>query len=131
MRNLCYRLANRATVILASLMFAHSVAAAELVMIEEIGCWWCEKWDEEIGVMYHKTPEGRRAPLRRVDMHGPLPADLAFLNKGRYTPTFVLVDGGREIGRIRGYPGDDFFWGLLGQMLERLPAPARVTETSN
>ena len=35
-----------------------------------------------------------------------------------YTPTFILVEGGQEIGRIEGYPGEDFFWGLLKMMLE-------------
>ena len=35
----------------------------------------------------------------------------------RFTPTFVLVDDGREIGRIEGYPGEDFFWGLLERLL--------------
>ena len=33
---------------------------------------------------------------------------------------FVLVDQGREFGRIRGYPGDIFFWGLLANLIERL-----------
>jgi hypothetical protein len=40
---------------------------------------------------------------------------------------FVLVDNGREYGRIRGYPGETFFYGLLANMIERLdrhePAP--------
>jgi hypothetical protein len=33
------------------------------------------------------------------------------------------VEDGREIGRIRGYPGEDFFWGLLGEMIEKLDTP--------
>ncbi len=92
-------------------------------MLEQQGCHYCERWDEEIGVVYHKTPEGQRAPLRRVDIHDKLPPDLANLKKGNYTPTFILVENGQEIDRIRGYPGDSFFWGLLGQMLEKLPDP--------
>ena len=90
-------------------------------MLEEQGCSWCETWDREIGPIYPKTEEARRAPLRRVDIHERLPSDLAFLTKGSYTPTFILVDKGREIGRIRGYPGEDFFWGLLGLLIEKLP----------
>lgn len=101
--------------------------AAQLIMLEEHGCPWCEEWDREIGVVYHKTPEGKRVPLRRLDIHEPLPDDLKFLIKGGYTPTFVLIDKGREIGRIRGYPGEDFFWGLLGQLLKRLPAAQTKT----
>jgi hypothetical protein len=100
------------------------VRAAELVMLGEAGCSHCEQWNEEIGVVYHKTAEGQRLPLRRVDIHDPLPEDLTYLVKGGYTPTFVLVDKGREVGRIRGYPGEDFFWGLLGQLIKRLPPDA-------
>ena len=37
----------------------------------------------------------------------------------RFTPTFVLVDGDREIGRIEGYPGEDFFWGRLERLMPR------------
>ena len=105
--------------------------AAQLIMLEEAGCPWCDMWEEEVGVVYHKTPEGKRAPLRRLDIHKPLPAELKFLVKGRYTPTFVLIENGRDIGRIRGYPGEDFFWGLLGKLLERLPAPGKNNATVN
>ncbi|MGI9480350.1 MAG: hypothetical protein ACR2PI_26915 [Hyphomicrobiaceae bacterium] len=110
---------------------AAPAAAAELIMLEEHGCEWCERWNEEVGVVYHKTPEGKRAPLRRLDIHKPLPAELKFLVKGRYTPTFVLIENGRDMGRIRGYPGEDFFWGLLGKLLERLPAPGKDNATVN
>jgi hypothetical protein len=103
-------------------LWAGAAQTAQLVMLEESGCPWCERWNEEIGVIYHKTPEGKRARLRRIDIHAPLPDDLKFLVKGRYTPTFVLVENGREFGRIRGYPGENFFWGLLGKLLGRLPA---------
>jgi hypothetical protein len=49
-----------------------------------------------------------------------MPPDLAFVRRERFTPVFVLVDRGREFGRIRGYPGDTFFWGLLAGMIEKL-----------
>jgi hypothetical protein len=96
--------------------------AAELVMFERAGCAWCEAFDREIAPIYPKTVEGHRAPLRRVDISQNLPPDLAFLDVERLTPLFVLVDRGREIGRIRGYPGEDHFWGLLGVMMKKLDA---------
>jgi hypothetical protein len=37
-----------------------------------------------------------------------------------FTPTFVLVEDGREIARLRGYPGDQFFWALVDEMLAKL-----------
>ena len=96
--------------------------AAELVMFEQAGCAWCEAFDREIAPVYAKTNEGARAPLRRVDVMQTIPPDLAFIEVERLTPLFVLVDKGREIGRIRGYPGDDNFWGLLGVLLKKLDA---------
>lgn len=99
---------------------AGALQAAELVMVEEAGCPWCARWDEEIGVIYDKTEEGRRAPLRRVDIHA-LPDDLRLASRPQFTPTFVLVEDGVEIGRIEGHPGEDFFWPLLSRLLESLP----------
>lgn len=100
---------------------ATPLAAAELVMFESTICEWCEKWDEEISGVYPKTSEGKRAPLRRVDIHDARPDDLEDVRGIAFTPTFVLWDDGKEIGRIVGYPGEDFFWGLLGEMVGELP----------
>jgi len=95
-------------------------AAADtvLLMAEEAGCYWCAQWNTDISHIYPKTPEGRTAPLQRFDLHGETP-DIDFAQKVRFTPTFILVENGKEVGRIEGYPGEDFFWGLLGMMFER------------
>ncbi|MEE9315297.1 MAG: thioredoxin fold domain-containing protein [Rhizobiaceae bacterium] len=95
--------------------------AAQLLMLEQDGCPYCDRWKADIGVFYHKTSEGKRAPLRLIDIHDKLPDDLEGLKLGRYTPTFVLMDKGKEVGRLRGYISEDFFWGLLGQMMKKIP----------
>ena len=96
--------------------------AAELVMFTDPGCPWCAAFEREIGPVYPKTEEGRRAPLRRVDIRD-RPPELAWIEGVRMTPTFVLVEGDREVGRITGYPGPDFFFGLLGNLLAKLDRP--------
>ena len=112
---------------LAALLFMTMLAfpplarAAELIMFHDVHCVWCARFDAEIGPIYAKTKEGQRAPLRRVDVAKPVPPELAFIDAERFTPVFVLIDNGREIGRIRGYPGEDHFWGLLGTLLAKLP----------
>ena len=101
--------------------------AAELLMFELATCEWCQKWDEDVGVVYAKTAEGRAAPLRRIDIYAARPADLRSVRGIVYTPTFVLWDRGREMGRVVGYPGEDNFWGLLGVIVAKLGAkPALV-----
>lgn len=97
-----------------------AAGAAELIMLERPGCGWCLRWNREIAPIYPKTAEGRRAPLRRVDVTAPWPADLAGIASDRYTPTFIVVENGIEIARLRGYPGDNFFWPLLEEMLAKL-----------
>jgi hypothetical protein len=49
-----------------------------------------------------------------------VPPDLAFIEVERLAPLFVLIQNGHEIGRIRGYPGEDNFWGLLGVLIKKL-----------
>lgn len=102
--------------------FAPARADMQLLMFEEPGCIWCQRWHDDVGGEYALTPEGRMAPLERLGLHAALPEDIDLNSRPRYSPTFVVVRDGAEIGRIEGYPGEDFFWGLLGRILER-PAP--------
>ena len=94
-----------------------AVAQTSLVMVEEHGCVWCARWNDEISDIYPKTAEGKAAPLQRIDIHAARPGYITFARSLHFTPTFVLVVNGKEVSRIEGYPGEDFFWGLLGRML--------------
>ncbi|MDH3673315.1 MAG: thioredoxin family protein [Gammaproteobacteria bacterium] len=101
--------------------------AAELIMFYSPLCEWCEAWDREVGIVYSKTSEGRIAPLRRLDIDEPRPTTLGAIDVVIYTPTFVLMENGREVGRIVGYRGEHHFWGLLGPLLDRLHLPKAGT----
>lgn len=110
------------TVSILGLLPVAGHADSVLLMAEEDGCHWCAKWDAEIAHIYPKTAEGQIAPLQRYDVHDETP-DVDFEKRVLFTPTFILVDDGKEVGRIEGYPGEDFFWGLLAQMFERAKIP--------
>jgi thioredoxin-related protein len=92
-----------------------------LLMFEEVGCVWCAKWNSKIGPIYPKTAEGRSAPLQRIDIHAGIPASIKLKSRPQFTPTFVVIRDGTEIGRIEGYPGEDFFWGLMEHILKDTP----------
>lgn len=94
--------------------------AAELLLFETDGCYWCDRWKDEVGDYYHKTREGQIAPLRIVDMDEGRPADLAFVGPVKASPTFVLVDQGQELGRIVGYPGERLFWVRMEAEMRKL-----------
>lgn len=85
-----------------------------LIMVEDVGCPYCAKWDREVGAAYPISAEGRFAPLVRRFRRDP---DIAFLKGIVYSPTFVVVQNGEEIGRITGYPAADFFWPMLVDIL--------------
>lgn len=108
-------------IISLALLLPHPAHAAELLMFESNTCPFCEKWNDDLGEVYPITPEGKRAPLRRIDDDIPWPDDVKGVRPVRYTPTFVLVHDNEEVGRITGYNSEDFFWGLLGEMIEDLP----------
>ncbi len=102
----------------AALMAATALAAhaTELVMVDQTGCAYCERWEAEIGPAYPRTDEGRFAPLRRVDIDD-IAEDVALARRVNFTPTFLVVQEGRELARLEGYPGQDFFWPLLTRLL--------------
>jgi len=109
-----------ASITLAGLiwMAALTASAAELVMVEEPGCPWCAAWNADIGGIYPKTEEGHLVPLRRMDISERDPEAFTLAKRVVFTPTFLLVDDGREIDRIEGYPGEELFWWRLSTMLE-------------
>ncbi len=107
--------------VLLGMASLQSAVAAELIMLEQAACHWCERWHAEIGPIYPKTTEGAQAPLRLIDIHESLPEDMAGLRVERFTPSFVLMDKGVELGRIRGYPGEELFWWMLSDLLKKLP----------
>ena len=106
-----------------SLFAVKAEAETVLLMAEENGCYWCGRWNEEIAHIYPKTTEGKIAPLQRYDLHSETPEGVTLTTPVRFTPTFILVDDGQEVGRIEGYPGADFFWGLLGMVMEDAGIP--------
>jgi hypothetical protein len=113
--------------VFANLPFAKPVAAetelsgnTTLLMVEEDGCPYCAKFNREIAHIYPKTEEGKTAPLQRIDLHKSWPSSLDHIDRPRFTPTFILVHDNREIGRLIGYNGDEYFWFLLGELLQQV-----------
>jgi len=99
------------------LLTAPLASAVEMVMFEQVGCVWCAKWNAVIAPIYPKTSEGKFARLRRIDIDTGSREGLHLRAPVHFTPTFVVFDNGAELGRVEGYPGEDFFWGLLDKIL--------------
>jgi len=102
--------------------------SAQLIMVEETHCPFCARFNAEIAPVYPKTTEGNIAPLRRVSIDEGWPDDLSHIETESLTPTFILIQDNRELGRLYGYQGDEFFWFLLGELFEKLEP---VTDKAN
>lgn len=111
----------RIALLLLALCALPAWGETRLMMVEQPGCHWCAAWHTDIGTEFPKTGEGRRAPLLPQQLRAPLPDGVTLDSRPTYTPTFVLLHNGAEVARLEGYPGEDFFWPLLGAMLDRLP----------
>ena len=61
------------------------------------------RWERDVGSLYDKTAK-KVLPLRRVDVDRQSASGVTLQSPVRYTPTFVVVDQGREIGRTRDLP---------------------------
>jgi hypothetical protein len=98
----------------------HSSPPVILLLIEDRGCPYCARWDRDVGPGYARSPEGRFAPLVRRYRGSP---DVSFVNGVVFSPTFLVLKDGKEVGRIVGYAGPDFFWSELSALLAKAGFP--------
>ena len=105
--------------VIAVLTLQHSAVAAELVMVDSRACYYCKKFHREMAPTYAASAVGQTAPLRKVSVYKRWPSDLAGVRRAPYTPVFILVDGGREIGRFAGYKSPASFWSRLDRLMAR------------
>ena len=104
-----------------SLLSVGAAPAQELrlLMIEQVGCYICAAFNRDVAPAYEASPEAQIAPLIRADLRGPLPEGVTLTSRPFVTPTFILLDAsGTEVDRLIGFPGQDFFWPYLDQMID-------------
>lgn len=92
-----------------------AAADIRLIMVERDGCRYCVDWHREIGPGYPKSAEGKFAPLHRVQQRDA--EQLKTFAPVIYTPTFLVVSGTTELGRVTGYSGQMFFYEELDEQL--------------
>lgn len=100
-------------------VYAESDQGLRLLMIEQVGCAYCVAFNRDIAPIYEKTEHGAAAPLVHADLRGDLPEGVTLSSRPFVTPTFILLGpDGQEISRMTGFPGEDFFWPYVTQMIE-------------
>lgn len=109
------------TAAVLAVLAAAPVSAQEfrLLLIEQVGCYVCTAFNRDVAPGYAASPEGQIAPLVHADLRGPLPEGVTLTSRPFVTPTFILLNAqGQEVDRLIGFPGEDFFWPYVAEMIE-------------
>ena len=87
--------------------------AMDLVAFESPSCGTCKLFKREVLPVYAASPAGKVFPLWVAEMGAKLPFRLK--EPVTFTPTFVWVDNGVEVGRFAGYFGKEKFFSVVNQ----------------
>jgi thiol-disulfide isomerase/thioredoxin len=85
----------------AACFWSAPASALELVMFDAPWCGHCRAFKRDVLPWYGSSKVGRVIPLRVASMGHPVWFRLSSPIHG--VPTFILVDGGREVRRFYGY----------------------------
>lgn len=106
------------TISLIMIISIFQAQAAELLMFEHKGCIACKRFKAEVLQDYINSELGKKLPIRSI-VQGSKDALKGLKLSGSpfyYSPTFVIVQDGKEIARIRGYLGKDRFWQVINNV---------------
>ncbi len=100
--------------VFAILGFASAGAQAmDLIVFESPSCGTCKVFKREVLPIYAGSPAGKVFPLWVVEMGDKVSFRLN--EPVTFTPTFVWVDNGVEVGRFSGYFGKEKFFGIVNK----------------
>lgn len=109
--------------VLSLLLFSSLPSRAgdtELVMFGSKSCVYCQVFKREVAPNYRWSKAARKAPLKEVNMERSGTGGYSLRRRITVTPTFVMFKRGREVARIRGYPGKKNFYRMVRQILRRV-----------
>lgn len=93
----------------------------ELVMFGSNSCVYCRLFNRHVAPGYRFSRLGHKVPLKKVDIARHGTGGYALRNGAiTVTPTFVMFKKGREVARIRGYPGRENFYRMVRQIVRRV-----------
>jgi thioredoxin-related protein len=105
------------------LLFAFPAYALELLMAHNPACGICQRFIEEVAPNYNDSITGYKLPLVIIPVNKqPLWFKEAYKEKRikliRGTPTFIVWNGRKEIGRLVGYYNKESFYERLRVMFK-------------
>ncbi len=89
----------------------------ELLVVEIDNCIYCGLFRREVALVYKSSVRARAVPMRFVNINAPDVDRLILEFPIDSVPTVLVVENGREVGRIAGYVGPEIFFHSLQLLL--------------
>jgi thioredoxin-related protein len=94
-----------------------TASARELVVFEAPGCVYCAYFRRDVLPGYLNSQRAAEVPIRFVDVEHADALEAALASPLTIVPTVVLLEEGREVNRITGYPGPENFFQMVSRIL--------------
>lgn len=93
--------------------------SVELLVFEHRDCVYCRVFRSDTLPRYRESENASKAPIRFVSIEHTDTTNLKLSGAIQMVPTFVLMQDGREVGRIAGYWAPDNFFKMLSNLMLR------------
>lgn len=93
----------------------------EIVVVEAPGCIYCHLFRRDVWPSYETSQRARSVPMRFLDLNAEAFATLDLDGPIESVPTVLVLQRGKEIGRIPGYVGPEFFFHSIDRLLAKAP----------
>ena len=90
-----------------------AVPRAEVLVFEAAGCRYCVAFRDNLGARYLSSTTNTAAPLRYIDATRLDPNAFQLRTEITIVPTIVLMQDGREVDRVEGYPVSEALFGMV------------------
>jgi hypothetical protein len=88
-------------------------ARTEVIVFEIGGCKYCVAFRDNLGARYLSSTTNKAAPLRYVDIGQLDPTNFQLRADITTVPTIVVLQDGREVDRVEGYPLRDVLFEMV------------------
>ena len=85
----------------------------EVIVFEIGGCKYCTAFRDNLGARYLASTTNRAAPMRFVDVGKLDPQAFQLRADINTVPTIVVLQDGREVDRVEGYPLPELLFGMV------------------
>jgi thioredoxin-related protein len=89
----------------------------EILVVEIDNCIYCGLFRRDVAPTYKVSGRAKTIPMRFIDINAPDVDRLALTSPIDSVPTVLVVENGRELGRIAGYVGPEIFFHSLSRLL--------------